>query len=98
MDGSQPTNAEAITGLRLIAADEDEQALERTQALLEGLGHHVAALTASVDEAVALIARDDPDAAVVVVHRDHEHALDLIDELSESLSGPVVALLREADA
>jgi response regulator NasT len=98
MDGHPIPDPARHTGLRLIAADEDPQALERTAAILEGLGHEVTALTASVQEALELVARDDPDAAVVVVHRDHDHALDLVDELSEALSGPVVALVAEADA
>lgn len=86
------------TGLRLLAADEDPQALRRTAALLERLGHEVTACTASVAEACELIARDEPDAAVVVVHDDPDHALALIDELSEAVRGPVVALLREPSA
>ena len=99
MDGiSTPTEDAPASGLRLIAADEDPAALQRTAALLEELGHEVTACTASVTEACELIARDDPDAAVVVVHQDEAHALDLIDELSEALSGPVVALLGGADA
>lgn len=98
MDGSLTPPAGTRSGLRLIAADENPQALRRTARLLEELGHEVTALTASVAEAVALIARDDPDAAVVVVHHDHEHALDLIDELSEALRGPVIALHAGAGA
>jgi AmiR/NasT family two-component response regulator len=98
MDGAQITDTAPSRSLRLIAADEDPQALERTAQLLEQLGHEVTACTASVTEACELIARDDPDAAVVVVHQDQGHALDLIDELSEALSGPVVALLGAAGA
>lgn len=88
----------ATTGLRVVAADEDARALERTAALLEELGHEVTALTASAHEACEHIAREDPDVAVVVVHDDVAHALDLIDEVGEALSGPVVALMAEADA
>ncbi|MCW2992007.1 MAG: response regulator receiver and domain protein [Solirubrobacterales bacterium] len=98
MDGAQITDDAPARSLRLIAADEDPAALERTAELLEQLGHEVTACTASVVEACELIARDDPDAAIVVVHQDEGHALDLIDELSEALSGPVVALLGSADA
>lgn len=98
MDGAKITDDAPARSLRLIAADEDPEALRRTAALLEELGHEVTARTASVAEACALIARDDPDAAVVVVHDDEDHALDLIDELSEALSGPVVALIGDADA
>lgn len=84
--------------LRVLAADEDPDALEQTATLLRTLGHEVTACTASVAEACELIARDEPDAAVVVVHDDVDHALDLIDELSEAASGPVVALLTGDDA
>jgi AmiR/NasT family two-component response regulator len=96
MEGSTP-DAPA-SALRVIAADEDPQALRRTARLLEELGHEVTACTASVSEACELIARDEPDVAVVVVHQDVAHALDLIDEVSEALSGPVVALQGTADA
>jgi response regulator NasT len=84
--------------LRLLTADEDPQALRHTVDLLEQLGHEVTACTASVQEACELIARDEPDGAIVVVHQDPEHALNLIDELSEVLDGPVVAVLRSVDA
>ena len=88
----------AITGLRVLAADEDPAALKRTAELLEELGHAVTACTASVEEACELIARDEPDAAIVVVHRDLDHALALIGELSEAVSGPVVAIVPSPDA
>lgn len=87
-----------LAPVRLVAADEDEAALRRTAELLEELGHEVVECAASVGEACAAIERDDPDAAIVVVHDDVEHALDLIDELSEVASGPVIALVEEADA
>jgi response regulator NasT len=98
MDGAQITDEAPGRSLRVIAADEDPRALQRTAALLEQLGHEVTSCTATVAEACELIARDDPDAAVVVVHQDEGHALDLIDELSEVLSGPVIALLGDAGA
>jgi response regulator NasT len=94
-----PNSADGRThGLRVLTADEDRQALRRTAALLEGLGHEVTACTATVDEACELIARDEPDIAVVVVHDDIGHALDLVEELSEASSGPVIALIGDDDA
>jgi AmiR/NasT family two-component response regulator len=81
--------------LRVLAADEDEAALAQTARILEALGHDVRACAASVSEAIEVIARDDLDAAVVVVHEDVSHALDLIEEISEASSGPVVAMLHE---
>jgi response regulator NasT len=83
--------------LRVLAADEDEQALLEIAAILRELGHEVAAMAVDVDEATRLIAREEPDLAIVVVHRDEEHALDLIDELGEYASGPVIALLEAED-
>jgi AmiR/NasT family two-component response regulator len=51
----------------------------------------------SVTEAVDLIAIEDPDVSLVRLHHDDEHALVLIEELTESASGPVIAVLDEAD-
>lgn len=81
--------------LRVLAADENQAALTQTAQLLEGLGHDVTACVASVGDAIEVIARDELDAAVVVVHEDVSHALDLIEEISEASSGPVVAVLHE---
>src|SRR3954447_20401840 len=97
MEG-QATDAAPARALRVIAADEDKAALQRTAQLLEGLGHEVTACSESVTDACAVIAREEPDLAVVVVHDDIDHALDLVDELSEALHGPVVALGGGADA
>jgi AmiR/NasT family two-component response regulator len=86
------------SGLRVLAADEDQTALDATAAVLNGLGHEVTALAIGVQEAADLIAADEPDLSLVVVHDDHEHALALIEELNEYATGPVVAVLGEADA
>ncbi|HEU4978517.1 MAG TPA: ANTAR domain-containing protein [Solirubrobacteraceae bacterium] len=85
-------------GLRILAADEDEQALARTARLLHELGHEVTESAVDARTAAEYIARDDPDLAIVVVHRDDEHALDLIEEISSYASGPVIAVLQEEDA
>jgi AmiR/NasT family two-component response regulator len=84
--------------LRILAADEDQEALDATASVLTGLGHEVTALAIGVREAADLIAADEPDLSLVVVHDDQEHALALIDELNEFASGPVIAVLGTADA
>jgi response regulator NasT len=81
------------TGLRVLAADEDEATLRATDELLRSLGHTVTAHAVNVREASDLIASEDPDLSVVVVHDDDEHALDLIEEISEYARGPLVVLL-----
>jgi len=83
--------------LRVLIADENEEALRSLHAVLEGLGHDVTPYAVSVAEAAELIAREDPQVAIVVVHQDDEHALALIGEAVEYASGPVIAQLPDAE-
>ena len=85
--------AEKTDGLKVLAADEDEETLKQTDAILADLGHTVTAHAVSASEAGDMIAREDPDLSVVVVDDDDEHALDLIEEISEYARGPVIALV-----
>ena len=85
------------TNLRVLIADENESALRRLHEVLAGLGHEVTPYAVSVREAVELIANEDPQVAIVVVHSDDEHALALIGEAVEFASGPVIAQLPDAD-
>ena len=83
--------------LRILIADENESALRELHKVLSELGHEVTPYAVSVRDAVALIAKDDPQVAIVVVHTDDEHALALIGEAVEYASGPVIAQLPDAD-
>jgi response regulator NasT len=83
--------------LRVLIADENEDALRGLHAVLAQLGHEVTPYAVSVHEAVDLIAREDPEVAIVVVHHDDEHALALIGEAVEFASGPVIAQMPDAD-
>jgi AmiR/NasT family two-component response regulator len=85
------------SNLRVLIADEDESALEGLRATLEGLGHEVVPFAVSVSEAAELIAREDPNLTIVMVHQDDEHALSLISEAVEYASGPVIATVRDGD-
>ena len=85
------------TNLRVLIADENESALRELHAVLAELGHEVTPYAVSVQDAVELIAKDDPQVAIVVVHNDDEHALALIGEAVEYASGPVIAQLPDAD-
>jgi AmiR/NasT family two-component response regulator len=86
------------TRLRILAADEDTQTLRETDGLLAELGHTVCAHAVTVRQAAELIASEDPDLSVVAVDADDEHALQLIEEISEFARGPVIVLLGEHDA
>ena len=94
--GDEATTHE-VRGLRVLCADEDEAALRETAAILRDLGHEVTEFAIGTAEVADAIAREDPDASVVVVHNDDEHALGLIDEIVSFSSGPVVALLDDED-
>ena len=83
--------------LRVLIADENKKALERLHGVLSKLGHEVIPYAVSVAEAAELIAREDPQVAIVVMHHDDEHALSLIGEAVEFASGPVIAQLPDAD-
>jgi AmiR/NasT family two-component response regulator len=86
------------SNLRVLIADEDEDALESLRRALDELGHEVMPYAVSVREAAELISREDPNLTIVMVHRDDEHALALISEAVEYASGPVIATVRDGDA
>jgi response regulator NasT len=84
-------------GLKLLLADEDEGALRITAARVRDLGHEVSEMAIGVQEAAEVIARDDPDLSIVVVYRQQDYALDIIEEVCEFARGPVIVLLDSAD-
>ena len=92
------TNNTKMPGLRILAADEDESTLRATDRMLAELGHEVTAHAVTVKQAADLIASEDPDLSVVVVHDDDAHALDLIEEIGEYARGPLIVLLGEHQA
>jgi AmiR/NasT family two-component response regulator len=94
-----PTTRGSSTGrhLRVLIADEDPDALQHLGSVLEELGHEVTPYGVSVADAIELISTEDPDLAIVVVHKDDEHALALIQETVEYASGPVIAQTRDGD-
>ena len=92
-----PSSAPAERNLRILVADEDPSALDHLGETLNRLGHRVTPYAVSVQEAAEMIAADDPDLAIVMVHHDDEHALALIAEAVEFASGPVIAHLGDND-
>jgi AmiR/NasT family two-component response regulator len=84
-------------GLRILVADENVRALDDVAAILRELGHEVVARATSLSGASSAIAEDKPNIAMVKLHGDDQHALDLIQELIDSGGCPVVALLDTED-
>jgi response regulator NasT len=84
--------------LRVLLANERKEELRQLGDVLEALGHEVAPFAVSVSEAVELIAREDPDLAIVVFDGDDAHGLALIAETVEFASGPVLVTMREVES
>jgi AmiR/NasT family two-component response regulator len=84
--------------LRILLANEREEELRELSDALAALGHDVAPFAVSVAEAVEVIAREDPDLAIVVFDGDDAHGLALISETVEYASGPVLVTLREVES
>jgi AmiR/NasT family two-component response regulator len=84
-------------GLRVLVANEDKQALDDVARILEELGHEVMARAVSNREVAAEVQREEPDVALVKLHDDEEHALELIDEIVEESDCPVLAMMESED-
>ncbi len=90
-DGPVPAN------LKVLVADEDHEALDRVARILTELGHEVRARAVGVAEVSRQIQEDEPEVALVKLHDDDEHALDLIDEIVQEADCPVIALMEVAE-
>src|SRR3954451_3900479 len=84
--------------IRILLANEREDDLRALAGVLERLGHEVTPFAVSVEEAVEVIAREDPDVAFVVFDGDDEHGLALLSETVEYASGPVLVTIRSAES
>jgi len=87
-----------VRPLCILAADEEPARLEDLAATLRSLGHDVTPFVVKADEAAAIIEESDPDVAIVALHDDDEHALELIEAITSRVSGPVLAALEVEDA
>jgi AmiR/NasT family two-component response regulator len=80
--------------LRVLVADESREALEPVGDALEELGHEVIALAVEPGETARATHEHDPDLAIVALHDDMEHALELIREIVDEATCPVCLLAR----
>jgi len=81
--------------LRVLVADESTQALEPVSEALEGLGHEVIALAVKLGETTRAINEHQPDLAIVALHVDAGHALELITEIVDEATCPVCLLAAD---
>ncbi len=83
--------------LRVLIANERRDRLALLADVVTGLGHEVIAREIDVREVGAVTAREQPDVALVGLGLSSEHALDLISEIVQKASCPVIALLSARD-
>jgi len=81
--------------LSVLVADESKAALEPVGEALEQLGHEVIALAVELAETARAIHEHRPDLAIVALHEDREHALELISEIVDEATCPVCLLAAD---
>jgi AmiR/NasT family two-component response regulator len=84
-----PAAAEPLE-VRVLVADERREPLERMAEVARSGGHDVVALEVAVEEAVRAIREHTPDVAIVGLHEDEEHALELVEQIVDEGICPVI--------
>jgi response regulator NasT len=79
--------------LRVLIANERRDRLEFLAEVVKGLGHEVIGREIDVGEVAAVTRREHPDVALVGLGLSSQHALDLIEQIVNEASCPVIALL-----
>jgi AmiR/NasT family two-component response regulator len=93
----QPPAGGHPSDLRVLVADERHVYIEPIAKALSELGHQVIATEVEVSAVAEAMAEHEPDAAIVALHEDTEHALELITEVSHETVCPVMALVEGAN-
>jgi response regulator NasT len=83
--------------LRVLIANERQDRLEATTAVVEKLGYVVVARELDIADVAGTTARMKPDVALVAVGESSERALALISRIVEEAACPVIALLEVED-
>jgi len=92
----EETNGEA-ENLRVLVADEAQERLKRTAAIVVELGHVVVARETVVSRVGEATRRERPDVALVELDRSQAHALELISQIVKEASCPVIAMIDAED-
>jgi AmiR/NasT family two-component response regulator len=84
--------------LRVLIADERPEPLERLTEVARGLGHDVVGVELAVSSAGRAIREGSPELAIVVLHQDEEHAVELVGEILDEGICPVIVQSNRDDA
>jgi AmiR/NasT family two-component response regulator len=82
--------------LKVLVADERQKYLEPVAAAVRDLGHEVIAHEVSIAKVGPATEEHRPDIAIVALHEDTDHALELISEIVDEAVCPVIALADDA--
>jgi AmiR/NasT family two-component response regulator len=82
--------------LRVLVADERQKYLEKISEAVEALGHEVCAHEVDISKVGRATVEKRPDIAIVALHEDTEHALELITEIIDEATCPVLVLADDA--
>jgi AmiR/NasT family two-component response regulator len=88
--------AEEPRNLRVLVADERDKYLEPVSEAVRDLGHEVIAHEVEISKVGAATLEHRPDLAIVALHEDTNHALELITEIADEAACPVIALADDA--
>lgn len=84
--------------LRVLVADEQRIHLDVLTRAVEDLGHEVITHEVEIEAVGKATADHGPDFAIVVLHEDTQHALELISEIVEEATCPVAVLADSASS
>jgi response regulator NasT len=96
-DPLERVDGNPVQHLRVLIANERRDRLELLAQVVAGLGHEVIAREVDVTAVGAVTARKHPDVALVGLGLSSEHALELIEQIVQESSCPVIALLSAED-
>jgi response regulator NasT len=82
--------------LRVLVADERQKYLEAVTAAVEALGHEVVAHEVEIARVGPATLEHRPDVAVVALHEDTRHALQLVSQIVDEATCPVIVLADAA--
>src|SRR3954462_4440696 len=82
--------------LKVLVADERQKYLEPVSAAVRDLGLEVIAHEVTIAKVGAATVEHRPDIAIVALHEDPAHALELISEIVDEAVCPVIALADDA--
>src|SRR3954468_22196805 len=82
--------------LKVLVADERQKYLEPVSAAVRDLGHEVIAHEVAIAKVGGATLEHRPDVAIVALHEDTDHALELISEIVDEAVCPVIALADDA--